>query len=250
MFESVIPNQFRVFRAMGLGFSSWFRNFIPFTSLAVILYAPVFAWVALSDPRKATSVDDLVSSYFVRPLYVMAGVGVLVPALITYRVVQQLGGQQVSMGESIVRGVRGIAPGLIVAVIVNLLQLIPVGGIIAAVLTCTWFVATPAAVAEKLGPFAAMGRSGVLTLGRRWGIFGLTFLVGLVVALTAMVWIVPAINRGDASFLTSFKTWTVVFMALMGVLHLYTGVVASVSYALLRQDKDGMSHEALAAVFD
>ena len=49
---------------------------------------------------------------------------------------------------------------------------------------CRWFVAVPAAVAEGLGPLAALRRSGDLTAGNRWIIFGVAavfYILGLVV---------------------------------------------------------------------
>jgi len=40
-----------------------------------------------------------------------------------------------------------------------------------------WFVATPACVVERLGPFRSMGRSRQLTKGHRWKIFGTIVLI-------------------------------------------------------------------------
>jgi hypothetical protein len=42
----------------------------------------------------------------------------------------------------------------------------------------------------------------------------------------------------------------VVVVAIFGVFHMLSGIVAAVSYCLLRQDKEGVSHEELARVFE
>lgn len=242
--------EFRIFRALGLAFRSWFRNFIPFTLLAAVLYSPVIIWITTIDPEKAKSLDDLVNSIFVRPIYVLVGISTLLAPMITYRVIQELNGTKVSMGTSIRFGLRGILPALILAVVTNVLQLIPMGGIVGAIVTCIWFVAAPAAVAEQLGPVAAMSRSAELTHGRRWGIFGLTFLIGLALVVILMAWIVPMLQKPDLEILTKLKQYSITFVVLMGVFQLFTGIVEAVSYALLRQDKDGVTHEELARVFD
>ena len=96
----------------------------------------------------------------------------------------------------------------------------------------------------------AMSRSAELTGGRRWGIFGLTFLIGLVLFGILMIWVVPLFKRPDAEFFASLKQYAITFMVVMGVFQMFMGIVEAVSYALLRQDKEGMTHEQLARVFD
>ena len=44
--------QFKVFRAIGLGFKAWFANFIPITLLAAVLYAPVVIRLAQASPTQ------------------------------------------------------------------------------------------------------------------------------------------------------------------------------------------------------
>jgi hypothetical protein len=105
------------------------------------------------------------------------------------------------------------------------------------------------ALARETGRPAAFSRSAELTRGRRWGIFGLLFLLGLVLLAALFLWFVPVASRSDitASELTSSA---MVFVALLAVFQMLTGIVEAVSYALLRQDKDGVSHAELARIFD
>jgi hypothetical protein len=147
-------------------------------------------------------------------------------------------------------GVRGIIPALILAVVINVLQQIPFGGIIASIITCIWFVAAPSAVAEQLNPISALSRSADLTKGRRWGIFGMNFLMGLVMMGLLMAWIVPMFSKGADEALAAFKNTAYMFLAVLGIFQMFTGIVEAVSYALLRVDKEGITHEQLAKVFE
>lgn len=242
--------QFRVSRAIGLSLKSWGRNFLPFTLLTAVLYSPAVIWIATMDLSSAHSLDDLLNRVFLWPIYLVTGLATLLAPMLTYRVVQELNGVKVSMLDSMKYGVRGIVPAIILSVVVNVLQQIPFGGILGAIVTCYWFVAAPAAVAEKLGPFAALTRSSVLTQGRRWGIFGLTFLIGIALIALLMVWIVPMFDSSTGDILANLKQTSLIFVCIMGLFHMFTGIVEAVSYALLREDKDGLSYEQLAKVFE
>jgi hypothetical protein len=241
--------QFRIFRALGMTFRVWFRNFIPLTLTAAVLYAPA---VLVELRIDGTGLDDdaLLEAFFGAPMYLLVALSTLLAPMITYRVIQDLNGSKVSMLTSLRFGLRGVVPALMVTIIGQLLALIPVAGpIIGTVATCIWFVATPAAVAEQLWPIAALTRSSQLTSGRRWGIFGLSALVVLLGIVFTAVWLVPQLrDGGDAVARTREAALT--FMIVIGVYYVFYGIAQAVSYALLRQDKDGVSHEELAKIFD
>lgn len=243
--------QFKISRALGLSFKSCIRNFLPFTLLAAVLYSPLVIWYATTTPEAVTDLDDLFNKVFMYPIYFTIGVSTLLPPLLTYRVIQELNGTTVSFWTSIRFGLRGVLPALFLAVITNVAQQVPSGGgIISAIVTCIYFVATPAAVAEKLGPFTAFTRSAELTKGRRWGIFGLTFLVGLMLAGLLLIWIVPMFDDASLESASSMRRSSIMVVVILGVFQTFTGVAQAVSYALLRQDKEGVSHAELARIFD
>jgi hypothetical protein len=244
--------EFRIFRALGLSFRMWFKNFIPFTLLAAVLYSPVVLWVMTYDPQNADSAEALMDAYFERPIYFLIGLSALLPPLLTYRLIQDLNGIRVSMLTSIKFGLRGILPAVFLAVITGAIQYVPGGGIAGAVVMCIWFVASPAAVAEKLGPFAAFSRSAQLTAGRRWGIFGLTLLLGIMLVGLLLFWLIPLLQGidSDPEAIAQLKWAGIMFVPTMGVFHLFTGIVEAVSYALLRQDKEGASYQDLAKIFE
>ncbi len=243
--------EFRVFRAIGLSFKAWFGNFIPITLLAALIYAPAIVWIMTSDPSQATSSEQLVDHYMMRPVYMLVGLSTLVAPLITYRIIQDLNGTRVSIFTSMKYGLRGIVPAVILAVTTTVLGLVPMGGIIGAIITCIWFVASPSAVAERLGPIAALSRSATLTSGRRWGIFGLTFVLGLLLVVAIAAYIVPTVNNPDrADPIGHFKNAVLAVAVIIAVFNTLRGIVEAVSYALLRQDKDGVTHDELARVFE
>ena len=241
--------EFRVFRAIGLSFKSLFRNFIPFVIITGVLYSPAILLIETSDPTKG-SLETVLNNTFLYPLYAMAAAATLLAPMLTYRVVQELNGAKVSIVTSIKYGFRGILPALIIGIIGFVLGKIPFGGIINAVLTCIWFVAAPAAVAEKLNPIAALSRSAELTRGRRWGIFGLTFLIGLVMLAILFAYVMPLFDKSRDTVVASMKGTSLTVIITIGVFQMFNGIVQAVSYALLRADKDGMTHEQLAAVFE
>ena len=74
--------QFKISRALSLSFTSWFRNFIPFTLLAAVLYAPVVIWLETMKPEAQASGEDLLNTFFTYPIYFTIGTSMLVPPLL------------------------------------------------------------------------------------------------------------------------------------------------------------------------
>jgi hypothetical protein len=251
--------QFKVFRALGMTFRAWFRNFIPFTLLAAILYAPMLVWTFTlpgADDTTYENIADVGSKYelfFTRGTWVLVGLAALLSPLITYRVIEDMNGRRVSLGTSIKHGLRGIIPAVLLAAATNGIQLLPAGGILSTILLCYWFVVAPAAVVERLGAGGAIQRSVALTSGRRGGIFGMCLLVGLVVVVGLVWWVMPLFDSTETDphvlgHLLKRTAWLMV--GTVAVTQLFTGIMQAVSYTLLRVDKDGVSTEELAKVFE
>jgi hypothetical protein len=242
--------QFKISRALGLSFRSWFRNFLPFTALAAVLYSPVAIWFAVVTPDPDADAAALLDPMFTYPLYMTLAASTLLAPLITFRVIQELDGRKVSLLASVKFGLRGLLPAAFFAVVSNVLGQIPVvGGLLGTILVCIYFVTTPAAVAERLNPFAAFTRSAELTRGRRWGIFGLSFLLGLMVVCAIAFRIVPILQAGSSVTHEMLRSASIGVIAILAVFQLLNGIVQAVSYALLRQDKEGISHAELAQIF-
>lgn len=242
-------DQFRVFRAIGLAFKAWFANFIPITLLAVVLYSPMIIWLTQMPSFKLETLGDAdqFSKAINHGVWLQQALATLIAPFTVYRVIQYMNGEKTSIVTSVKYGVRGILPAAILGGAVTLINMIPMGGIIGAILLCYWFVAAPAAVVEKLNPVAALSRSATLTSGRRWPIFGLCFLVGLIEVLIMVALLIPAITSKN---LESIKSIMITIFVVGGVSQLFMGIVAAVSYSLLRGDKDGVTNEELAKVFE
>ena len=243
--------QFKVFRAIGLSFKAWFANFIPITLLAVVLYSPIFIWIFTmpTDPSKSSTLDAWIL-LLTRGTWLLVGLATLIPPLITYKIVMYMNGQKSSIMTSAVYGLRGIIPAVILAAITNLVNFIPFGGIISIIITCYWFVGSSAAVVEKLNPIAALSRSAALTQGRRGGIFGMLFLLGIIVIGLLFALVFPLIDKGASASTADLKRVAIYVMTTVCLFQLFSGVVQAVSYVLLRGDKDGVSNEELAKVFE
>lgn len=242
--------QFRIFRALGMSFRAWFRNLIPFTLVAMVLYAPAVLCELRIDGAGLQG-EELIAAFFGPSMYLLVALSTLLAPMITYRVIQDLNGRKVSILTSLRFGLRGVVPALLVTIVCQGLLRIPfAGAIVSTIASCIWFVATPAAVAEQLGAIAALTRSSQLTSGRRWGIFGLALLVNLAGLLLLALWLIPQLSDGGGELADRARMAGVTFMLVIGVFQMFYGIVQAVSYALLRQDKDGVSYDELAKIFD
>src|SRR5262245_46341662 len=106
--------QFRVGRALGLSFSIWFKNFLPFTLLAIILCAPQILF-ALNEFSSWGGEFDLyrlmkIASFENWLTLIGIGCGILVTSTLTYGVVMELKGQHAGMGACVVVGLKRFLP--------------------------------------------------------------------------------------------------------------------------------------------
>jgi integral membrane sensor domain MASE1 len=108
-----------------------------------------------------------------------------------------------------------------------------------------WIVAVPAAVVERPGVFAALGRSSELTKGHRWQILGLLLVYLLIVFGFSLL-------LGFAVLIVSFIPLLPVLVSAVGnaVLAAFGAVVFTVLYSELRRIKDGVGVDVIAQVFD
>lgn len=109
-----------------------------------------------------------------------------------------------------------------------------------------FYVTVPAIVIEGAG-FGGMGRSATLTKEYRWPIIGLFLLVsicaGLLNAVIAFIAGLLASGTGMLVMIALLSIGSAVVYGLMGV-------ATSLTYARLREIKEGVSVESIASVFD
>lgn len=117
-------------------------------------------------------------------------------------------------------------------------------------LMTVWYVVVPAFLMERLGVFAAFGRSAQLTKGRRWSLFGLIVLLGVVQLVFGTIAGVVALNLMQPMGLGVTKLQplaSALFNGLMGVL---SSVASAAAYAELRRARGEGGDPRVVAAFD
>jgi hypothetical protein len=169
-------------------------------------------------------------------------------------------GRASSIAESIIAALRAFVPLMALTVMVIVAE---VGGFVflivpGIILYCMLAVASPALVAEEIGPIAAMLRSRDLTSGARWKVFGISLIMaiaGWAVMATIQaisVQIFGGIERLAYEAVLSGSV-PLAFYAVHAigrtVNSCVSSVLASALYVELRDWKDGPRSETLAEVF-
>lgn len=173
--------------------------------------------------------------------------GFVVQGAIAYAVYQVMSNKAVSIGDAVTRGTARFVPLVFTSLLATLgmalgMVLLIVPG---AILMCMWFVAMPACVVEKTGPVESLQRSAFLTRGCRMQIFGLLFLIVVLVAIL----------MGVLTFLLVSITGNYVvaglITAILGTVpQAFCSVIYAIVYFDLRVLKEGVSLGSLTSVFD
>jgi hypothetical protein len=186
-------------------------------------------------------------------------------AIVLYGAFEDMQGRPVNLMGSFARTWRRFLPVIVVAMymafLVGLAGVLVVIGVLSynpilvrlarplqfipdLILSTMWFVAIPACVVERLGPWKSLRRSAALTKGNRWKAFG------MVVVLTIISVIIDdvltgslAAAAGDSLGLLANLIWN----ALVGSFSATLGVV---TYHDLRVAKEGVDTDQIAAVFE
>jgi hypothetical protein len=239
---------FRVGDALGKGFSIWIRNLPSFLILAILVYSPILIYtgVFLSG--------DLDGEQFMTWSYVIAVLGIpidlVVTAAVLYGVIQQLRGEHAGIGQSIGVGIKRLLPVIGVGL---LSALAVVGGFIllivpGVILLCMFYVAVPAAVAERPGVMGALKRSRELTSGYKGSIFGILLILGVLGFVVNKL--VQSVFLGDDATMSDLKTFVWITLGIEIAMSALQSTVNAVVYHDLRVAKDGVATEDLARVFE
>jgi uncharacterized membrane protein len=232
----------RVGDAFSRSFEIFSRHFGAFVVLALVSNVPVFLYlfaltqgVGVGNPGTAAGISGFLS---------MLG-SLIASGAILYGVVQRLRNQSFTVASSLAVGLGAMLPILGVSIIVGVLTLLGtfllvVPGIM---VFCAYYVAVPVVVVERPGVFASMSRSGFLTKGQRWRIFGI--LVVVVVASVVIDLIAEAILGALGTYIAVFGP-----LVLTSVVSAFGAVLNGVVYYQLRVAKEGVDIEEIARVFD
>ena len=260
---------FSIGSVLGRSFAIWGANFLAFFVISAIVHLPelVFNYAALQghidvEARTVGSVTLLLSTIF----------GLVGTGALAYGVFAQLRGEHASIGRCIAVGLSRLPTLLWLAVLLFLifmgigLVVVIGGGIVGSLfgiihpivgaivmltivlgpllaMYCRLYVASPAAVVEQAGAVEALRRSGHLTEGSRKSIFGIIFVMGLI--LVAGMFVLGFVT----SSLPALAIWLVqsIFSIAWGSL---SSTACAVTYHDLREIKEGVGVDQLSAVFE
>ncbi|MBV8751524.1 MAG: hypothetical protein JO328_01545 [Hyphomicrobiales bacterium] len=235
------PGEFRIGRAFSRTFTLLSRNFPIYFVVAAVGSVPLMLFQKTSIPL----IDDSVTLSLIAWILMLL-LGPLAQAIVLHVAFQDMRGGLVSLTEA-VRSVVGRLLPLIglaicmgVAIAVGVLLLI----VPALILLTMWYVAYSACIIERRGVFASMERSGALTKGHRWAIFGTWLLLAITGAiLGAVVSALIGLSESSGLVMAGSLAWTALVSA-FGI------VFAVVVYHDLRVAKEGIDTRQITAVFE
>ena len=111
------------------------------------------------------------------------------------------------------------------------------------ILFMAWYVAIPACVVERLGPWTSLQRSAALTKGNRWKVARLIIVLAVITGIGEGLVAAVTAEAGMTIGLIANLIWS----ALVGAFSAILGVVI---YHDLRVAKEGVDTDQIAAVFD
>jgi len=167
-------------------------------------------------------------------------------AILVHAGFQDMCGRQVSLSESLRGGFSRFVPLIGLTICTGLgiafgALLLVIPGLI---LMTMWYVATPACVIERLTVFASMARSSELTKGKRWQVFGMIVLIGILGGVSAAVLkATVGLTESAGLVMASSVLWS-------GVVDAFGVLFALSVYHELRTSKEGVDFRQIAAVFD
>lgn len=238
-----VAGDFRIGRVFDRATSVYTRNFLIFTLVPMVAYLP-----SLLLPASAGGITGQNRGWAVGLLAIILTVmlGLLSQAILVYGSFQDMRGKQVNIGESFNVGIGRLVPILGLTILEGLgimigFMLLIVPGLI---LIAMWFVAVPACIVERRGPWECLVRSGELTKGHRWKIFGVVILLYLVSAI--MGYILTSVLGAIAGSVVA----TIAALIWNGIWGAFFAVFVVVTYYELRVAKEGIDIEQIASVFD
>src|SRR5262249_35243801 len=172
---------FRVGSVISRSASILSRHLLTFFIVTVIAHSPI-SLLARTLTTQATDLDQAVRlgvAWTVLGLVQLIVLGTLGKAVIVHAAFQDMQRRPVRLAESLNVVWRRLLPILGFAFVAYLLlwlgfSLLIIPGLI---LYTMWFVALPACVVERLGPWSSLRRSRELTKGHSWKLFGLALLL-------------------------------------------------------------------------
>jgi hypothetical protein len=177
----------------------------------------------------------------------------LLQAALVQGTISDLNGQRPTLGQSLSAGFAVFVPVVLIS-IVNWLGII-FGMILLIVpglmLMTVWAVVIPVRVVERTGFGDSFSRSGALSKGSRWKIFGLLLIYGVIaIVLGWLATAVTGVGIAKAGTMMNNTPYIVLEWIVRLVMSLLGAVGIAATYYELRTVKEGMAPQQLAAAFD
>jgi len=239
---------FRVGSVISRSASILSRHFLTFFIVTVIAHSPMILLARTLTPQP-TDVDQAVRlgvAWGLLGLVQLIVLGTLGEAVIVHAAFQDMQRRPVRLAESLNVALRRLLPILGFAFVAYLLislrfSLLIIPGLI---LYTMWFVALPACVVERLGPWSSLRRSRELTKGHRWKLFGLALL--LIIGGFGSPFLQFALTAVDADAIVAL----IGRLIWQGLWVSFVTTVVAVAYHDLRVAKEGVDIDQVAGVFD
>jgi hypothetical protein len=222
------------------------RHFLPFFIVTLIAYAPTLLMESTHASGPVAPSEALSHALWALLAFVLLMVlSTLGYAIMLHATFRDLRRRPVRLIESLNVGLRRFFPLIGIAFLVGALVvlgliLLIIPGVI---LYTMWFVALPACVVERYGPWTSLRRSRELTKGYRWKVFALALLL-LVVDLSS--YLVASGARTVAGPIVASGSqliWTAISAA-------FSAIALTVTYYDLRMAQEGVAVDQITAVFD
>lgn len=255
------PGKIDIARVIQQLFAVLGRNFATFLILAFILVGvPTGAMTYFQGAMALNAAETgVVPNLGFGPGVIFSGLVILITSAILqgaliYGTVQDLNGKRASVGDSLATGLRAFVPLIVVSILFALgvafgFVLLIVPGIM---LLCAWIVAVPALVAERRGILETFGRSAELTRGNRWQIFALLLILWVASMVLGMI-LLALTGAGMLTAGPQAVAASPLYILAQIVTSTLSSVVgatgAAVLYVELRQAREGLGAESLAAIF-
>jgi hypothetical protein len=234
---------FSVGEAMNTSITMLSRNLLPFSIVTAVAALPQ---VLLFD-QYSHHVDKASSDFAM----IMAGalssvvLGALSQAVVLHGAFESMRGGRPDLLASFQHASRRLLPVIAVALLTSflaglafLLLIFP-----AYMLITAWYVATPACVAERIGPWQSLRRSAALTDGHRWKLFGIMIVLAIIGGVADGVVGGVTHGAGGTIGMVAKLIWYTFFDA-------YSAILVVVIYHDLRVAKEGVDTDQIAAVFE
>jgi MFS family permease len=262
MSDEILPKQ-----PLGVGallsetFSIFFSNIVKVMILGFIaaalgliinaLFLGFDVAIGIAQPD-TTELWILIASQLLSTLVGMAVYGLITAILVMLAYDVKLGRQN-SIGSYIGAAVSALVPIVVLSIVVTILTGV---GLIGLGIGGLWvfavfYVVIPICVIEKRS-FKSMSRSADLTKEYRWPIVGLTVIMAIVsvvmgvIAVFAVVALAYVFAEGIAAMIVLGLT----FATLTGFGYGIPAIAVALTYARLREIKEGVDVDQIAAVFD